>query len=231
MAEPGRAPPGEPESGSELPDTRRTEAFSDAVFAIVITLLVLDLASPGYRPGDLGTALTRQWPSYLAFAVSFVYVGVIWLSHHALFRRIRRLDLGLSWINLGVLLGAVIIPFPTAVIASAFATGNGNDERAAVVLYAFAAAFMSGTWLAAFGYLSHHPRLLERGTTAGYARKQLARPITGIALYVISGLAGWFISPVAGLVSIILMIIYHAVTSEGLYEGPLGRLIRRKEHD
>lgn len=228
MTEPGRTPP---EAGSDLPDTRRTETFSDGVFAIVITLLVLDLASPSYRAGGLGAALTRQWPSYLAFAVSFGYVGVIWLNHHALFRRIHRLDLGLNWINLGVLLGAVIIPFPTAVIASAFAEGNGNDERSAVVLYAFAAAFMSCTWLAAFSYLSHHPGLLEGGTTAGYARKQLARPITGIALYVISGLAGWFINPVVGLVSIIIMIIYHAVTSEGLHEGPLGRLIRRNEHD
>ena len=108
---------------------------------------------------------------------------------------------------------------------------NGNDERTVVVLYAFAAAFMSCTWLAAFSYLSHHPGLLEPGTTAEYARKQVARPITGIALYVISGLAGWFINPVAGLVSIILMIIYHAVTSEGLQGGPLGRLIRRKEQN
>lgn len=231
MTEPGRTPPDEPQTGTDLPGTRRTEGFSDGVFAIVITLLVLDLATPEYRPGGLGAALTEQWPSYLAFVVSFVYVGVIWLNHHALFARIRRLDLALNWINLGVLLGAVIIPFPTAVIASAFAKGNGQDQRTAVVLYAFAAAFMSCTWLAAFSYLSHHPRLLERGTTAEYARKQLIRPITGIALYVISGLAGWFINPVVGLVSIIVMIIYHAVTSEGLHEGPLGRFIRRKEHD
>lgn len=95
-----------------MPGTGRTEAFSDGVFAIVITLLVLDLANPHYRPGGLGAALAEQWPSYLAFGFSFVYVGVIWLNHHALFRRISRLDLGLNWINLGVLLGAVIIPFP-----------------------------------------------------------------------------------------------------------------------
>jgi TMEM175 potassium channel family protein len=227
MAEGAKTPPARrPEAGSDLPGTGRAEAFSDAVFAIVITLLVLGLANPRYQPGGLGAALARQWPSYLAFGFSFVYVGVIWLNHHALFRRISRLDLVLNWINLGVLLGAVIIPFPTAVLAGAFAEGADNDKRVAVVLYALAAALMSAAWLAAFGYLSRHRELLQSGTTPRYMRQQLGRPLTGIGLYAISGLAGWFISPIAGLIGIIVMITYHAITSEGLHEGPLGRLAR-----
>lgn len=212
---------------SDLPSTGRTEAFSDGVFAIVITLLVLDLTNPHYRPGELGADLAREWPAYLAFTFSFVYVGVIWLNHHALFRRISRLDLALNWINLGVLLGAVIIPFPTAVLAGAFAEGDDNDKRVAVALYAFAAVLMSAAWLAMFSYLGRHPELLQSGTTPRYVRQQLVRPLTGIGLYAISGLVGWFIRSVAGLICIIIMIIYHAVTSEGLYEGPLGQLTRR----
>jgi uncharacterized membrane protein len=215
---------GHPDAAAGLPSTSRTEAFSDGVFAIVITLLVLDLANPRYRPGGLGDALADQWPAYLAFGSSFAYVGVIWLNHHGLFRRISGLNLGLNWINLGVLAGAVIIPFPTTVLAGAFAEGAGTDERVAVVLYAIAAALMSATWLGAFGYLSRHPELLRPGTTSSYMRQQLWRPLTGIGLYAISGLVGWFISPVAGLVCIIIMIAYHAMTSEGLREGPLGRL-------
>jgi uncharacterized membrane protein len=226
MTEPAKTPPaGHPEAGSGLPGTGRTEAFSDGVFAI--TLLVLDVTNPQYQPDGLGAALARQWPSYLAFGFSFVYVGVIWLNHHALFRRISRLDLAFNWINLGVLLGAVVIPFPTAVLAGAFAEGADNDKRVAVLLYALAAALMSAAWLAALGYLSRHPELLQSGTTPGYVRQQLRRPLTGIGLYAISGLAGWFISPVAGLICIIIMITYHAITSEGLHEGPLGRLGRR----
>jgi uncharacterized membrane protein len=233
MAEPaGAGAPGTGASGAagrgrDRPGTGRTEAFSDGVFAIVITLLVLDLVSPAYRTGDLGTALLHEWPAYLAFAASFAYVGVIWLNHRALFQHVGRMSPGFSWINLGVLFGAVIIPFPTVVIASAFAHGNRGDERAAVVLYASAAVLMSCTWLAAFGYLRRHPGLLAAGTGAGYARQQLARPVTGIALYAVSGLVGWLASPVAGLVLIAVMIVYHAITSEGLYEGPLGRLARR----
>lgn len=223
---PGTGAPGAAGGGRDLPGTGRTEAFSDGVFAIVITLLVLDLVSPAYRAGDLGAALLHEWPAYLAFAVSFVYVGVIWLNHHALFRHVGRMSPGFSWINLGVLFGAVIIPFPTVVVASAFAHGDHGDERAAVVLYASAAVLMSCTWLAAFGYLRRHPALLTAGTTAGYARQQLARPVTGIGLYAVSGLVGWLASPVAGVVLIAVMIAYHAITSEGLYEGPLGRLAR-----
>ncbi|HEX5287305.1 MAG TPA: TMEM175 family protein [Streptosporangiaceae bacterium] len=227
MAGPAGAGASDTADGRQLPGTRRTEAFSDGVFAIVITLLVLDLVNPDYRTGDLAAALLGAWPAYLAFVVSFVYVGVIWLNHHALFRHVDRMSPAFSWINLGVLLGAVIIPFPTVVVASAFAAGSGGDERAAVVLYACAAALMSGSWLAAFGYLARHPGLLAAGTAAGYGRRQLARPVTGIGLYAVSGLVGWLASPVAGLVLIVVMIVYHAVTSEGLYEGPLGRLIAR----
>ena len=213
------------EAGSDLPSTERAEAFSDGVFAIVGTLLVLDLTNPRYEAGGLGAALAMQWPAYLAFGFSFVYVGVIWLNHHALFRRIRHLDLALNWINLGVLLGAVIIPFPTAVLATAFAEGAESDQRVAVVLYALSAALMSAAWLGAFLYLSRHPELLESGTTATYVRKQLGRPLTGIGLYAISGLIGWFVSPIAGLICIVIMIAYHAATSEGLQEGPLGQMV------
>jgi uncharacterized membrane protein len=229
MPEPATPPPvGSQDAKSDLAGTGRTETFSDGVFAIVITLLVLDLANPHYRPGGLGEALARLWPAYLAFVSSFVYVGVIWLNHHALFRRVSRVDLVFNWINLGVLMGAVIMPFPTAVLAGAFAGGSDYDRRVAVVSYAIAMALMSVPWLVAFSYLGRHPELLQSGTTRRYERQQLRRPLTGIGLYAVGGLAGWFINPVVGLVCIIIMIAYHALTSEGLHDGPLGRLRRRR---
>jgi uncharacterized membrane protein len=219
-------PPGADED-VRISDTSRVEAFSDAVFAIVITLLVLDLKPPPHRPGELGTALLTQWPSYVAFLVSFTYVGVIWLNHHSLFRNIRRMGIGLKWVNLGILLGAIIIPFPTEVLSEALARGDSvHDERVAVALYAFAAAVMAGPWWGAFTYLRRRPNLLEPTASAAYLHAQRVRPLTGLLLYVICGVGGWFITPTVGLVCVVLVILYHAVTSEGVREGLLGRIFK-----
>ncbi|MGI5520573.1 TMEM175 family protein [Micromonospora sp. CA-259024] len=206
----------QPDSGRRVSDTDRMTAFSDGVFAIVITLLVIELRVPEYHEGELLAGLLDEGASYLAFVVSFVYIGVLWLNHHALVRLIRGTTLTLSWINLGILFGAVIIPFPTAVLASAFTHGDTDDQRAAVALYALAAALMSAPWLVFFGYLRRHPALLRRGVTPQYVRTQRLRPVTGLVLYGLSGVLGWFVSPLLGLIGVIVMITYHAVTSEGL---------------
>ncbi|MFG3644180.1 TMEM175 family protein [Micromonospora sp. NPDC047762] len=205
-----------PDPTGRVSATDRMTAFSDGVFAIVITLLVIELRVPEYHEGELLTGLLGEGASYLAFVVSFVYIGVLWLNHHALLRLIRGTTLTLSWINLGVLFGAVIIPFPTAVLASAFTHGDTDDQRAAVALYALAAALMSAPWLVFFGYLHRHPALLQRRVSPGYVRTQRLRPVTGLILYGLSGLLGWFVSPVLGLIGVIVMITYHAITSEGL---------------
>ncbi|MDG4839588.1 TMEM175 family protein [Micromonospora sp. WMMD967] len=205
-----------PEPTGRVSGTDRMTAFSDGVFAIVITLLVIDLRVPEYHEGELLTGLLDEGPSYLAFVVSFVYIGVLWLNHHALLRLIRRTTLALSWINLGVLFGAVIIPFPTAVLASAFTEGDIDDQRGAVALYALSAALMSAPWLVFFGYLQRHPALLENRVSPGYVRAQRLRPITGLVLYGIGGLLGWFVNPLLGLIAVIVMITYHALTSQGL---------------
>ncbi|MBQ1022406.1 DUF1211 domain-containing protein [Micromonospora sp. D93] len=206
----------QPDPKGRVSATDRMTAFSDGVFAIVITLLVIDLRVPEYHEGELLTGLLGEGASYLAFVVSFVYIGVLWLNHHALLRLIRGTTLTLSWINLAVLFGAVIIPFPTAVLASAFTHGDTDDQRAAVALYALAAALMSAPWLVFFGYLHRHPALLERQVSPEYVRTQRLRPVTGLILYGLSGLLGWFVSPLLGLIGVIFMITYHAVTSEGL---------------
>ena len=204
----------------------RVEAFSDGVFAIVITLLVLDLRVPAYEPGGLGEALRHAWPSYVAFTVSFVYIGILWLNHRALFKHIRSTSLGLNWVNLGLLFGAVILPFPTAVLAEALGeAGDETDLRVAVIFYAAVAAFMSATWLVLFVYLDRHRGLLEPESPT-WARAQFSRPITGVVLYLLAVLIAWLASPELGLISIVFMIIYHAVTSEGVHESPLARLRR-----
>ena len=114
--------------------TSRLEAFSDGVFAIAITLLILEIkVPPPGAAGELGPALARLWPSYLALVTSFANVGVMWINHHRLFALIERTDEGLLGLNLLLLLGVTLVPFPTALLAEHL---RGPDQRVAGVVYA-----------------------------------------------------------------------------------------------
>jgi len=121
--------------GPAEPTTDRLEAFSDGVFAVAATLLVLNLAvSPHMARGDLGPALARQWPNYATYFVSFMTIGIVWLNHHAQFRHIATADRTLMVINLLLLMIVTLTPFPTTLLANHF--NSGADEHVAAVLYA-----------------------------------------------------------------------------------------------
>jgi len=98
-------------------ETSRIEAFSDGVFAIAITLLILEIKIPPATQAPLRTQLLQQWPSYFAYLLSFFFIGIMWINHHRLFTHIRRADNGLLFLNLLLLLGVSAVPFPTAVLA------------------------------------------------------------------------------------------------------------------
>ncbi len=107
-------------------ETSRVEAFSDGVFAIAITLLILDVHVPTSSQGSLGHALGRQWPTYVAFLISFAFIGIMWVNHHRLFNHIHRTDNGLMFLNLLLLLGVTVVPFPTALIAAHYYAVRGD---------------------------------------------------------------------------------------------------------
>ena len=116
--------------------TARLEAFSDGVFAIIITLLVLDLRVPrDVAAGGLGAALRAQWPNYLAFVISFCLVGVVWANHHAMFRFIHRADHTLIVLNGILLLCVAVLPFTTALLAE-YIEGAAADQQLAAQVYA-----------------------------------------------------------------------------------------------
>jgi uncharacterized membrane protein len=114
-------------------DTGRLEAFSDGVFAIAITLLVLEISIPEEEFGDLWRAIADQWPSYLAYVTSFLTIGGLWLVHHGIFRRMRSADLSVLYMNLLLLMLVSFLPFPTGLMADGL--GNDDAERAAVISY------------------------------------------------------------------------------------------------
>ena len=128
-------------------ETARIEAFSDGVLAIAITLLILNLKVPSGSEGHLGMALARQWPSYAAFLISFGFIGIMWVNHHRLFNHIRKSDNWLLFLNLLLLLGITVVPFPTALLAAHY--GTADRTLAAAVfngMYVFLALFFNMLW-------------------------------------------------------------------------------------
>jgi len=207
-----------------LAETNRVEAFSDGVLAIAITLLVLDLHTAGHV-SQVGHDLVSQWPTYLAYVASFLYIGVVWVNHHSLFTRIANVDTGLLWCNLALLLAASVLPFPTAELAFAMGHGTHGDKVSALVLYAVISSAMAITWLAMFSYLQLHPRLLSPHVTAGFFRAERVRAIGGIVSPFVPVLIGLW-SPVTALVVMVATPVFYALTAEGLRK-PARSALRR----
>src|SRR6266545_4032560 len=111
-------------------ETGRIEAFSDGVFAIAITLLILAVGfEQAIAEGDVKHQLLHLWPAYIAYAVSFLTVGIMWVNHHAVFRHFERVDRPLLLLNIFFLMCISFTPFPTRVVAEH--VHNGADRRAA----------------------------------------------------------------------------------------------------
>ena len=113
--------------------TGRTEAFSDGVFAIAITLLVLDIGVPATAFDDLWRGIVHEWPAYLGYVTSFLTIGGIWLAHHGIFRRLQYVNERVMRINLLLLMAVSFLPYPTRLVADAIR--DSDAERAAVIFY------------------------------------------------------------------------------------------------
>ena len=188
----------------------RTELFSDAVLAIALTLLVLDLSINETRPGELGATVLQQVPTYLAFFASFLYIAVIWLNHHSVFHKLTMVTLPILWVNFGILFVAVLLPFPTAVLATAFEIGNDADQRAAVLFYGGLAFLMGLTWNVLFLVISKSPKVWSDPNDGPMWRAVTKWSVGGAFGYLAAVLAGFLISPFAGIIGFILLVAYRA---------------------
>ncbi len=183
--------------------TTRLEAFSDGVFAIAITLLVLEL-SVDTATHDLGKELLHIWPSYLAYVTSFFTIGVIWINHHVLFNYVARVDRGLLYLNLLLLLVVAFTPFPTRLIAE-FLRENEN-ERTAALAYGITFVIMAVVFQLLWRWMAMGRRLIRPDVpqeelddiTRTYAPGvfiygaatlvALASPVTSVVLYLLIAL-------------------------------------------
>ena len=163
-------------------ETNRTEAFSDGVFAIAITLLVLDIRIPESGFADPWTALAHEWPAYLGFATSFITIGGLWLAHHGMFRRLQYANNRVMRLNLLLLMAVSWLPFPTRFMAEAMR--DTDAERAAVIVYGASlfliALIISGMW----GAIALDRRLLKPDVSDAEIKVILRQSAPNLGFYI-----------------------------------------------
>lgn len=185
-------------------ETARIEAFSDGVFAIAVTLLILEVKIPAAGTHDLGAQLLRQWPQYVAFVLSFAFIGIMWINHHRLFNYIRRADNNLLVLNLILLLGVTTVPFPTAVLASNLGT---SDQRTAAMLYNGTYVFIATCFNLLWRY-SVSRKLLGHDVDYAAGDKISKQYAFGPGLYLICALVAWWNVPISLVMNFALALFF-----------------------
>ncbi|GAC1387255.1 MAG: TMEM175 family protein [Ktedonobacteraceae bacterium] len=193
-------------------DTNRLEAFSDGVFAVAITLLVLNLQIPHelLSNDDLlrKELLLKQWPTFLAFAISFATIGVMWINHHRLFTQIKRTDNTLLVLNLLLLLVIVFIPYPTALLAAQFTAYP--DQHFAAELYAGTSIVLALCFNLLWRYATYKNRLLGTKVDSHEIRIISRQYLFGPLLYLITFVLA-FISAQACIIMSLLLALFFAL--------------------
>jgi TMEM175 potassium channel family protein len=159
--------------------TTRFETFSDGVFAIAATLLVLELSVDS--GGDLGHQLLHLWPSYLAYVTSFLTIGIIWMNHHHTVTMIGRTDRTMLFLNNLLLLTVAFLPFPTGLVGDRLRGGDG--EQAAALAYAGTLVVMAILHQFWWHYARHNRRLIAEGTPDSALRAVDRAYLPGVPMY------------------------------------------------
>jgi uncharacterized membrane protein len=206
--------------GVEEKETGRLEAFSDGVFAIAITLLILTVPVPDLTKGSLLSQIGDHWPSFLAYVLSFVTILIMWVNHHALFTMIRRINHAFLMINGLLLMMVTFVNYPTALVAESLKTGlpSGNlllqgtpDQKAAAAIYSGTFVVTAILYNVLWGYAAHNGRLLARNHD-----RELADLITrqyrfGPLFYLVAFLFA-FVSAPASIAVNALLAVYFSFT-------------------
>ena len=196
----------------ERKETGRIEAFSDGVFAVAITLLVLNLQPPKPLQEELLFWLGQQWPAYLAFVTSFATIGVMWINHHRLFTYITRSNSTLMGLNLLLLMLIVFVPFPTALLAQYIAAGQplAGDQHIAAALFNGTYVVLSLCFNTLWRYSTNKNRLLGKDVDSEAVQGITKQYRWGPVCYLISFGLAWLSVP-ASVVLSLLMAVYFAI--------------------
>ena len=169
--------------------TSRMEGFSDGIFAFAATLLVLDLVIPSVTSKDVGHRLAEQWPTYLAYLVSFATIGNAWLYHSVITEYLDRADAILYRLNLALLFFVSLLPFPTHMLAEYLS--NQGDERIAVTIYGLNLLAISG-FIAIIWHYALWQGLITKDNSEADVRALTSKLDPGLVSYaVVIGIGLW----------------------------------------
>jgi uncharacterized membrane protein len=186
---------------AEVKDTSRIDAFSDGVFAIVITLLVFNLRVPSPDEANqigLWTLLLRDWVSYLALVTSFGIIGIMWVNHHRMFTLVRRVDHTLKYVNLLLLFGVTLVPFATNLVGQYV---GHRDAWLAGLIYGVSALLIAFWYTLFVLHLRRHPELLASGYTVAH--------VTALANAYRLGPVGYITAILLSFVSVPMSLVVH----------------------
>jgi TMEM175 potassium channel family protein len=204
--------------GAAAPSTEiiglgRLETFADGVLAIAITLLVLEIKVP-VAGSDLGRELLALWPSFAAYAISFLTIGIMWLNHHRLFLLVRHATPGFLMLNVLFLMGVAFLPYPTAVIAGHIQEPEGRTI--ATLLYGATMVYIAVMFNVLWLYASRDGRLLKPGIGPEFVRAGTRRFAIGPVAYGITTLLA-FVSPLLSLALFMALAVYWLLPATGPY--------------
>ncbi|MFC4020831.1 TMEM175 family protein [Micromonospora sp. GCM10011542] len=210
MAEPVRQPGTAAAVGAER-DPARLVTFSDAVIAISITLLVLEIRPPEDTQ-HLIDSLAVLWPSYLAYALTFLLIGQVWANHHAMFDHLRSADGVVLLLNTLLLMAIAFLPFAASVLAAAFRHGHG--QRTAVVFYGISLELAAVVFNAIWTYARRGNRLLDPAVDAA-AGRALSRRFRLAPFWIAAGILLGALLPILGVAVITALIPFYWLPIRG----------------
>ena len=201
--------------------TSRVEAFSDGVFAIAITLLIIEIKVPSHddlKNQSLLHYIGQQWPKYFAHVLSFIIIGIYWANHHYLFRLFKKTDHVFNLLNVFFLMAIAFLPYPTGVLGDYIITAI--HAKSAVSFYSFALCLPAAAWLSIWVYAKHKKRIIDQRLTDKFLNSLTKQFIISNLLY----LFAFFISLVNPMVSISicvgLTLLYLLPPKKPEYEEP-----------
>jgi len=188
--------------------TDRLETFADGVFAIAATLLVLNVDAQIRRDApDLGASLLHIWPSYVAYAASFVTIGIMWINHHTIMTQVERADRRFLMANIGLLMCIAFFPFTTRLVAEHV---RGSGAEAAALAYGFTAVATAILFNLTWFYAALGKRLLRRDADQAVVQGITRSYIPGPWIYLGATLVA-FVSPVTSIVLFGLIALFYVV--------------------